>query len=52
VRALHPPAQQRLQLDVDQARLVTPVLEQPPRRVVGGFVERLAVVGAEAREAR
>ena len=52
VGALHPPPQQRLQLDVDQARLVAPVLEQPPRRVVGGFVERLAVVGAEAREAR
>ena len=30
---------------------MAPVLEQPPRRVVRGAVERLAVVRAEAREA-
>ena len=36
----------------EQARLVAPVLEQPPRRVVRGAVERLAVVGAEPREPR
>ena len=41
VRArVHPPAQQRLQLDRQQRRLVAPVLEQPPRRVPREPVEQ------------
>ena len=34
VRALHPPAQERLGRDREQRRLVPPVLEQPARRAV------------------
>ena len=51
-RAVHAPAQRRLQGDRDQRRLVAPVLEQPPRRAVGGAVEQRDVVRAGAAEQR
>jgi hypothetical protein len=50
--ARHAPAQQRLEGDRKQRRLVPPVLEQPPRRRVRGAVEQRGVVRAEPTEQR
>jgi hypothetical protein len=50
--AVHAPAQRRLQRDGQQRRLVTPVLEEAPGRVVRAAVEQRGVVRPGAAEQR
>ena len=51
LRPLHPPAQQRLQLQRQQRGLMPPVFEQPPPRPPGLGLQRLARIVPQPREA-
>ena len=49
----HAPAEQRMQVEMDQRRLVAPIFEGARfLRVIGGLFEEAPVIGADAREER
>ena len=53
LRPLHAPAEERMQVEPDQRRLVAPILEGfPLLAVIGGLFEKAPVIGADAREER